>query len=224
MTPPLALRRHQAPDRREARRLVVMLPGAGMTAADFAANGLVRALHERHPDIDIVAACPPLELYLDGEAAAALHRQVIEPARAEGYEEIWLLGISLGGMGAILAAALHENRVEGVVLLAPFLGTPGTIAAIEAAGGPARWTASAVTTAPEAAMWRWLRNFCAAPPARPAFFLGYGEADRFARGHRLLGALLPPACVVTLPGGHDWETWGALWRLVLDAGIFGARG
>jgi len=214
------LLRHAAPGPGKARRLLVMLPGAGMAAEDFAANGLVGALHERHRDIEIIAARLPLELYLDGQAADCLHRTVIEPALAQGYAQIWLLGISLGGMGALSYAALHEDLVAGLVLLAPFLGTPGTIAGIEAAGGLPHWTPGEVTTAPEARVLEWLKDFIARQQVLPKLYLGYGEADRFARGHRLLGALLPPAQVVTRPGGHDWESWAALWRLMLDAGLF----
>jgi pimeloyl-ACP methyl ester carboxylesterase len=186
-----------------------MLPGAGMAAEEFAANGMVAAVQARHADIDIIAARVPMELYLDGNAAAALHRAVIEPAMAQFYSELWVLGISLGGMGALLYAAQHPELVAGLVLLAPFLGTPGTIASIEAAGGLAHWTPGEATTAPEARMLEWLRD-----GAGGKLYLGYGESDRFARGHRMLGALLPPEHVVTLPGGHDWGTWAELWARI----------
>jgi pimeloyl-ACP methyl ester carboxylesterase len=207
---------YPAPGGGRNKNLMVMLPGAGMEAGDFAANGMVAAVHDRGLAVDIIAARPELDLYLDGNVAAALHRAVIAPAREAGYSQIWLLGISLGGMGALLYAAPHEARVEGIVLLAPFLGTPGTIAEVEAAGGLPGWTAGGVATAPEARMLGWLRDYVARPPARPKLYLGYGLADRFARGHRLLGACLAAHQVFTQNGGHDWETWLALWRHVLD--------
>ncbi len=162
--------------------------------------------------VDIIAARPRLELYLSGDIAAALHRAVLEPALAQGYARLWLLGISLGGMAALLTASLRIAELEGIILLAPYLGTQGTIAALEAAGSLAS------ATALEQRIWAWLRQ----DPARKAVYLGYGEADRFARGHRLLARALPARNVVTQPGGHDWATWTALWQRLLDTEPFGA--
>jgi pimeloyl-ACP methyl ester carboxylesterase len=200
-----------------SKNLLVMLPGAGMEAADFATNGLVAAAHDQRPEIDIIAARPDLDLYLDGDVASALHSAVIAPALAQGYTQIRLLGISLGGMGALLYAALHEQHIAAIFLLAPFLGTPGTIAEIEAAGGLPNWKPGPVPTAPEAIMLSWLQDYVARPEARPNLTLGYGTKDRFARGHQMLAAQLPEENVFTHPGGHDWETWLPLWRRMLDA-------
>jgi pimeloyl-ACP methyl ester carboxylesterase len=199
------------------KNLLVMLPGAGMAAEDFFTHGLVAASHDRHRETDIIAARPDLDLYLDGNAAAALHSAVIAPALAKGYAQIRLLGISLGGMGALLYAALHEQHIAAIFLLAPFLGTPGTIAEVEAAGGLPNWKPGAVPTAPEARMLIWLQAYLARPEARPNLTLGYGTKDRFARGHQMLAAQLPEENVFTHPGGHDWETWLPLWRRMLDA-------
>jgi pimeloyl-ACP methyl ester carboxylesterase len=198
--------------------LLVMLPGVGIEAGAFAANGMVAALHERELAVDVVAVKPPLDLYMDGDVAAALHQAVIAPARAEGYARIWLLGISLGGMGALLYASAHEALLEGIFLLAPFLGTQGTVAEIADAGGLAAWTASgSAATAAEQRILAWLQDFLVRQPAGPSVYLGYGGSDRFARAHRLLAEILPPACVMVEDGAHDWPTWRALWVRMLDA-------
>jgi pimeloyl-ACP methyl ester carboxylesterase len=208
-------RHHPAPTG-AARTLLVMLPGAGIEAADFAAQGMVAAVHDRFLPVDIIAAKPELDLYLDGDVTAALHRAVIEPALEKHYETIWLLGISLGGMGALLYASAHAEILTGVILLAPFLGTQGTIAAIEDSGGLANGSPGAGATAPEARMLHWLQH----RPSRPALYLGYGEADRFARGHRLLAVTLPASHVFKHPGAHEWETWRALWHDMLNSAVF----
>jgi pimeloyl-ACP methyl ester carboxylesterase len=211
---------YPAPFGGQDRALLVMLPGAGIVARDFADRGMVAAVHERGLPVDIIAAQPAIELYLDGDVVDALHRAVIEPALAQGYTRIWLLGISLGGMGALLYARQHEDQVAGLVLLAPFLGTQGTIAEVEAAGGMAAWSPEGSgATAGEQRLLTWLRDFLARRPAKPVVYLGYGEADRFARAHRMLGALLPADRVITGAGGHDWESWAKLWRRMLDGGL-----
>jgi pimeloyl-ACP methyl ester carboxylesterase len=200
----------------DGNTLLVMLPGAGSEAADFARHGLVAAAQRAVPGLDVVAVRPDIELYLDGRIIEVLHEEVILPALARGYTRLWLLGISLGGMGALLYASAHAEHIEGVLLLAPFLGTRGTIAALERAGGLA--TASvenAAATPTEARLLGWLQAHLQAGAARPALYLGYGEADRFAPGHLLLAGHLPPARVVTVPGGHDWPSWSALWNALL---------
>ena len=160
-----------------------MLPGAGIEAAEFAAQGMVAAVHEQGVAADIIVAQPDLGLYLDDGVTEALHRAVVEPARAQGCRRIWLLGISLGGMGALLYASAHAEEVEGIVLLAPFLGTKGTMAEMARAGGLAGWSAeTSAATAPEKRILAWLQTHLAQPEAAPALYLGYGQEDRFAPG------------------------------------------
>jgi len=202
------------------RVLLLMLPAAGAMAADFETHGLVADAQTAGLPIDIAALQPDMALYLDGGIADALHRQIVEPARAKGYRRIWLLGISLGGMGALLYAASHEAAVEGVILLAPFLGTKGTIAALARSGGIAGGTAAGTTTQTEQKLLSWLQDRAASGHDAPKLYLGYGTEDRFSPGHLLLAELLPPACVAALPGGHEWPCWRALWRQLLATSPF----
>lgn len=213
----------RAPGNAQNRVLLVMLPGAGFAASAFANEGMVEAVHERGLAADVAAADPDIDLYLDGSIARALDHAIVEPALAQGYSRVWFLGVSMGGMGALLYASVYAARVEGLVLLAPFLGTKGTIAEIEAAGDLASWSAArSDATATEIRMLAWLQDFLARQPVLPTLYLGYGRGDRFALGHRMLAESLPRACVVTEEGGHDWATWLALWRRVLDASPFTA--
>ena len=212
---------YRAPSADPDRVLLIMLPGAGIAAAAFAAHGMVAAAQTRALAVDVVAVRPDLGLYLEGEIAPALHRCVVEPALAQGYTRLWLLGVSLGGMGALLYASAYTAEVEGLVLLAPFLGTRGTVAEIAKAGGLASWSpAGSAATAAEQRMLVWLQAFLARRPAAPALYLGYGQQDRFAPGHRLLAERLPRDRVVTAEGGHDWDCWLTLWRRIIAAAPF----
>jgi pimeloyl-ACP methyl ester carboxylesterase len=206
---------HRSPTAGADRILLVMLPGAGITAADFAANGMVDAVHARALAVDIIAVEPALDLYLDGGIVPALHETII----AQAYKRIWLLGISLGGMGALLYASAHV--VEGLVLLAPFLGTRGTVAEIARAGGLTAWSpAHSASTEMESRMLSWLQAHLAQNPPSPKLYLGYGLQDRFAPGHLLLAEHLPANRVITTQGGHDWQAWTPLWRRLLDDSPF----
>lgn len=200
--------------------LLIMLPGVGIEAADFAARGMVAALQAQAPDVNITATQPDIELYLDGGIARALHQAVVAPALTRGCTRIWLLGISLGGMGALLYASKNLVNIEAVCLLAPFLGTRGTTAELLRAGGLAAWApAGSAATDPEQELLLWLQAHIETHAA-PRLYLGYGETDRFAASHKMLAALLPPAHVAATPGGHDWASWTALWHSLLARGIF----
>lgn len=112
-------------------------------------------------------------------------------------------------------------RVDGLVLLAPFLGTPGTIAEIAAAGGIPAWSAqNSRATGGERAALLWLQRYIARAETRPALYLGFGRHDRFARGHQLLAAHLPPERVIVSDGRHEWDSWAALWRQLLEGPVF----
>ncbi len=216
---------YRAPEGPKNRLLLVMLPGVGIEATEFFEHGMVGAVqaHGRIKNlaIDVAALRPELELYLDGKIGPMLHRTVIEPARRQGYARIWLLGISLGGMGAVHYAAGHAAEIEGLVLLAPFLGTRGTIAELAQAGGLNNWNpACSAATDLEQANLLWLRDVLRGQAGAPALYLGHAQNDRFAAGHRLLADLLPEDCVVTAPGGHDWDSWARLWRLMLERSPF----
>jgi hypothetical protein len=196
-----------------AEILLVMLPGAGIDASDFATQGMITAVHDNTPNVDIIVAHPDMGLYLEGGVTDILQNAVIAPALARGVTRIWLLGISLGGMGALLYASAHQQNIEGIFLLAPFLGTRGTTAEILHAGGLTAWSAeNSTATAPEQRLLIWLQTHLTTSAAHPIIYLGYALQDRFAPAHKLLAQQLPPARVATTPGGHDWPSWRTLWQ------------
>jgi pimeloyl-ACP methyl ester carboxylesterase len=208
----------------DAEMLLVMLPGAGIEGTDFAEHGMTAAVHELGLPADIIIAHPDLGLYLEDGVTEVLHRAVIEPALARGHRHIWLLGISLGGMGALLYASKYQQYIEGIILIAPFLGTRGTTAELARAGGFTDWAATNSTaTAPEQHLLLWLQSHLASPAQSPAIYLGYAQQDRFAPAHKLLAQHLPPSRVAITPGGHDWPSWTALWRQLLSLSPFTGR-
>jgi hypothetical protein len=95
---------------------------------------------------------------------------------------------------------------------------------VERAGGLATWNpAQSIATDLERRTLLWLRDLLARQARAPALYLGYAQDDRFAPGHRLLADLLPEERVVTAEGGHDWDSWARLWRLVLERSPFSGQ-
>jgi hypothetical protein len=205
------------------RVTLVMLPGVSDRPQDLVEHGLIRALRERGVPVDVVAVDAHLGYYLERSFIDRLRHDIIMPMRAQGYARIWLMGISLGAMGALIYARAHANEIEGVVVLAPFLGVQGTIAEIERAGGLSQWQPGAIAADDdERLLLAWLKTYQADNPALPKLYLGYGRDDRFAPASQLLAQRLPASQVAITRGGHDWATWIELWQRLLDQDVFAA--
>jgi pimeloyl-ACP methyl ester carboxylesterase len=199
------------------RSLVIMLPGAYIRPSDFESEGLVPALRERSSFADAVTLRLDLADYVEPDFPAQLHEGVIAPALRQGYARISLMGISLGGMGALLYARTYPEHTGSVILLAPFLATRGAIAEVIAAGGLAAWNPGQdVQGNIERGLLAWLKSPAFEAAIRPRLILGYGTEDRFAAASTLLAGVMPSDRVIAVAGGHDWTTWVRLWRRILD--------
>jgi pimeloyl-ACP methyl ester carboxylesterase len=196
--------------------LLVMLPGADNHAADFFDHGLVDDIRQAGGRCDVLALETGIDRYLDGRIVEDMHPVIAEAARDLGAHDIWLLGISLGGLGALLYARAHRPMVAGVLAMSPYIGNRGQVAEITRAGGLARWRNTGHPTL-ETALLEWLRGYDGDPAVWPELWLAYATEDRYAQGHRLLADILPKDRVVTVTGGHDWPSWKRLWQLLVTA-------
>lgn len=207
--------------------LLVFLPGSYSRPEDFIAHGFVARVRARGIAADVLLVDAHLGYYTERSILERLRSDVLAPARARGYRDIWLIGISIGGYGALAESAQAgrgdaAGAVAGIVLIAPYLGDRRVSASIDAAGGLRRWPAPETFLPPNAddeRIWRWLQEHTDRPSgtARPQIHLAFGDDDRFAFSDRLLAAALPPERVFTVPGGHDWPVWEALWERMLPA-------
>ena len=203
--------------------MLVMLPGVRDRPQDMVENGMISAVRERGVPVDVAAVDAHLGYYLERSFSERLNHDIIMPLRARGYARVWLMGISLGAMGALIYARAHSNEIEGVIVLAPFLGVQGIIAEIERAGGLSQWQPGAIASDDdERLLLAWLKAYQADNPALPKLYLGYGRDDRFAPASQLLAQRLPAARVAITRGGHDWATWMDLWRRLLVLDVFTA--
>lgn len=218
IVPPTTTPMHEiaAQTGRHSDTLLVMLPGRGSRAEDFVNYGFFKMAKGR--GFDMVAADAHAGYYYKRNAIERLDEDIIEPARAHGYKHVWLLGISLGGMGAILYAEHHPEVVDGLILLAPYTGDTGLLKEIDKTG-LAQWNGTSNKgEAFQRELWLWLKDVTRTPGS-PVIVLGYGTSDRFAAVGDILGPRLPTGRQFTEPGGHNWNVWKVLWRDILKAGI-----
>jgi hypothetical protein len=216
----IRLVRHPRRADHTAPSLLVLLPGVNIRAEDFVAHDFVAALHAQGDAVDLLIAEPDLDFYLDGTIRRRLEAMLVE--EASSYRRLWLGAISLGALGALLVTEGKRIGVDGLILLAPFIGVPGLIAEIDRAGGLRTWQPGEIAgNDGERRVCAWLKAYFETQAQRPILHLGYGDSDRFAPASRLLAAgLLPARCHVIDGGGHDWPTWKALWPQILETRPF----
>jgi len=242
---PIAVRSIAAACNMRVDTLLVLLPGAYDKPDDFIKQGFVDAVRERGIAADIALVDATVSYYRDGNGkrggsgepsiVARLDADVIAPARARGMRHVWIAGISIGGLGSLIYAESRRGVVDGLLLIAPYLGERSIAAEVAASGGLARWSPPGAIPADDddRRLWQWLQTLTrqlTRPPMRPpsaetvvrppVVFLGYGTDDRFAASHHLLAAALPDNHVFTATGGHDWPAWRAVWPQLLDAAPF----
>lgn len=205
-TTPLAQKWDRAEAGKRAPVLVVYLPGRGDQPEAFAKAGFTSALRDAGAKVDTVALDAHLGYYLNRSVVKRLHHEVLRPARDGGYKRIVIVGVSLGAMGGLFGLRDHPDCIDGVVFLGPFVGEDRQLLAKVADGGDPATMAEAPQH--EREIWTYVH----AAKGHSRIWMGSGTEDRLGEGQRLLSKRLTPKQVRFVPGGHDWVTWGTLWR------------
>jgi pimeloyl-ACP methyl ester carboxylesterase len=192
---------------------MIWLPGAYHSAQDFVDEGFAHAAAQRRVALDLLFVDLGMQHLDDRDVCARLRSEIILPAQDSGAA-VWLAGISLGGLVGLDYASSHAGELDGLCLLAPYLGNRMLINEIAATSGLAGWQpGERAESDAERRIWHYIKT--RADSAK--LFLGYGRDDRFSAAHDMLAAALPADCVEVVAGGHDWGTWLKLWEKFLDS-------
>jgi len=199
---------------------ILFLPAAYTGPEDFVQAGFVRAVRQRQLAVDLVFAELNMQHLTDRTILRRVRHELVLPARAVGCSSIWICGISLGGFIGLSFAARYTSEIDGLCVLAPYLGNHMIISEIERANGLAAWQPGELAADDdERRVWRFIQS---QPGKQIAVRLGYGREDRFANSQRMMAAALPPEHVQVTAGGHEWPVWSQLWEDFLDS-QFGHR-
>jgi pimeloyl-ACP methyl ester carboxylesterase len=198
---------------KDARELVVLLPGRLTTPEEMDREGFTGLVRNAYPEARIVRPDLHIGYYKKRLSTERIHQDIVVPARAAGIKRVVLVGVSMGGLGAMLYDLQQPGIADELILLSPFLGEEEVIEEIEAAPSLRAWTGEPVgsrdysRTLWKALQQRELRAGEAAP-----IRLGCGLDDRLAPTSRLAARELPlQGRAVWQEGGHDWSTWRALF-------------
>lgn len=203
--------------------LVVILPGRGDDVANLKASGIAESIQAEMPEADVVLAGITFAYYMEGRMPQRLREEIMLPARERGYQEIWLVGASMGGMGALMYDREYPGDAKGLVLLAPYLGSKKVLEQINQSGGLQNWEAGPVPAMVDRnnfdrELWRYLKTWQAQGNSRSKdVWLAYGDKDKLKAATPPLQKLLPPDHVFVRPGGHAWVVWTPVTKEVFAA-------
>lgn len=207
----------------DARRecLVVLLPGLFDIPDDLFTHGFIDDALAASTRCDFLVVDAHVGYYQNGEITDRLTADVLVPANARGYSEIWITGISMGALGGALLAERRPSAIRGLVMIAPWLGDEGVVRSVHEAGGLHAWVPPPIDRVNprlrDATIIAlvWLRDH--GEDASPELHLAVGEQDRWAHMAELVSEVVPAERRTRAAGGHDWATWRTLWRRVLES-------
>lgn len=191
--------------------LVVVLPGRRDNVSVLSDIGIADAIQAAWPEAEVVITSATLDYYLDGGLARRLHEQVVLPALADGDRPLYLVGASMGGLGVLLYDQAYPGVADGLVLLAPFVGSRRLLAEIERAGGIGQWQPGPVPESVDRGnfqreLWRHLKSWPDSGRG-DSVWLAWGDRDRLRRAVPVLAPLLRGEQMLERPGGHAWSVW-----------------
>ena len=90
----------------------------------FETAQFVQAVYDAGIHADMVAVEAHYGYYATRTVVTRLREDVIAPARAQGYTQIWLVGVSMGGLGALLYVRAYPGTSRGWSPWRPFWVLP----------------------------------------------------------------------------------------------------
>jgi pimeloyl-ACP methyl ester carboxylesterase len=197
----------------KTKALVLFLPGRGDSIDAFEQAGFISALQQSTRPLDALVVDAHMGYYMDGSLPRRIHDDILLPYQQKGYSHFIIVGISIGGYGAVWTRHEYENLISGMVLLAPYLG-PDTLADdIRATGDLHAWRSKLDYPIDfDDLPWIWLDDMNKdGYPKSGNMLLGFGNRDRLRNSAELLATMLEDSAVFRISGAHDWETWKTIW-------------
>ena len=218
---PLATLEYKSAATATNANLFVFMRGLGGSHRSFADAGMVDAVKMRSIPFDIIAPNAHFAYYSEQTLIERLHEDVILPATREGYTNIWLVGVSMGGLGSMMYFKDHPAHIDGVFLIAPFLGYDEILDEIIESGNINQWQPGQYDPDEdwERMFWHWIKDDVAKQDTLP-IFLGYGLSDEYVKGQDLFSTVIPQTSVLRIEGGHDIQTIKTLWDIFLDRRLY----
>lgn len=201
--------------------LIVLLHGKGGKASDFEKAGFIQSVRDKGLLVDMIAVNGHLGYYFKRNLIERLRNDIIKPALSRGYKHIWLVGVSVGGLGTLLYSMTYPEEIDGILLMAPFMGNSGSIEMIVKSGGVSQWNPDTARIKQwQKELWNYIKEVTSGSDTKPVIYLAYGTNDNYGPTSGVLEEVIPPERVLKSKGGHNWRSWAPLWSDFLDVAPF----
>jgi pimeloyl-ACP methyl ester carboxylesterase len=190
---------YPADNNTQSKTLVLLLPGLGDKAKIFARKGIVDKLHRLPSRPDIVAINAHFSYYEDRTIKVRIMDDILQPALTNGYTDIHIVGVSLGGFGALMMLKAWPELITSIALIAPYLGEPEYYDYLIAD------TETAPKLQDQKNLWPWLTQLDTDTAKR--IYIGFGSNDKFVLPNQLLSRQLPIDNHMVIDGKHRWATF-----------------
>lgn len=214
---PLDILRYNKHSDERQKHLFVVLRGIGGAYTDFEKYGFVDAVKESEIDFDILIPDAHFGYYAGRTLINRLQQDVITPAKLNGYDTIWMVGVSMGGLGSLLYCKEHADQIDGIYLISPFLGYKSIIREIEKSGDVESWLPGKDINEDDwqRSLWAWIKENSENDFPVPVY-LASGKSDPYKRGQKLLAGALAEDHVLFIDGKHNYQTFVTLWKAFLE--------
>ena len=201
-------------------RLIIFLPGLYDTAEKFKEEAFFLSARKVGIKADMVSANVNVLHLVEEMMIKRIEMDVFDHAINNGYKNIWLVGVSLGGLNSLLFYQKHAKNLCGVVTLAPFVANEPLTNELQEAKNIKDWKPGSVEN--EGAfeqklhfLWVWLQQATTKNKLNH-IYLGYGKQDRYVEAIKLLQDILDKKNIVTVEGKHNWVTGRKIWQKQLS--------
>lgn len=198
--------------------LIIFIPGLYDKQDKFKKELFFKSARDAGIEADLVAVNISVLHLADKKLSERINKDVLEYIQNDGYKNIWLVGVSIGGLSSLVYLKNHKENICGVVVLAPYLGDERLAQEIKEVGGIKNWMPVAGKLKDSVdeeveALWLWL----AKKDHVNNVYLGYGKQDKIVAGSRTLETLLDKKNVIAIDGGHEWKTGRKIWEAQLKS-------
>ncbi|MGB0495814.1 MAG: alpha/beta hydrolase-fold protein [Kangiellaceae bacterium] len=199
----------------QTAHLVIFLIGIGDNISAFERAGFFK--RKAKFKFDSIVVDSHFGFYKNHSISTRIFEDILKSSRSK-YKKITLLGISLGGYGAIKTASDYPTYVDNIILVAPFLGSQG-IAKMQARHQSYETWRPTENTELGYFEDSWNLLYKLLKIEKIPLTLAYGKEDKFAMQSNQLAKYLNQENVVKVKGKHNWQTWLKIWTKLLTLKI-----
>lgn len=200
----------------KSENLIIFLPGLIDTAKTFKDEAFFTIARKAGIKADMVSASIHIGHLIKEKMIERLEKDVFNSAIKSGYHNIWLVGLSIGGLNSLLFYRKHAKDICGVVTISPYVADTELRKELEHAGSIKNWQPKSaekmkIFNQKLHLLWKWLQAQDSNTNLKQ-IFLGYGKQDRYLEEIKLLENILDKNNVVSINGYHNWASGQKIWQ------------